>query len=114
MPEDFEYLQTVDPALIRKWVGHLEKTPAGTVLPRKEARQIAAALREQQKIIREFQRTSRKKELAFEAALKAFDERLFELTDALKQIASNGDGTGRNPQLMVDTAVKALRKSSKA
>lgn len=71
MPEDFEELQTADPALLRKWVAHMEQTPAGVVLPRKVARQIAAALHEQQRIIREMKRTARQRQLAFEAATRA-------------------------------------------
>lgn len=31
-----------------------------------------------------------------------------DLLEALKDIAGNGDGTGRNPQLMVDLAIRAL------
>lgn len=71
MPEDFEELQTADPELLRKWVAHMEQTPTGIVLPRKTARQIAAALHEQQKIIREMKRTARQRQLAFEAATQA-------------------------------------------
>lgn len=68
MPEDFEELQTADPALLRKWVAHLEQNPTAAVIPRKVCQQIASALREQQKIIREMKRTARARQLAFEAA----------------------------------------------
>lgn len=34
-----------------------------------------------------------------------------EMRAALEEIAGNGDGTGRNPQLMVDAACSALSKA---
>ena len=71
MPEDFEDMQTADPAILRKWVPYLSQVPGGAVLPRKVSQQIANALYEQQKIIREMKRTARQRQLAFEAASQA-------------------------------------------
>lgn len=35
-----------------------------------------------------------------------------ELLAALQEVAGNGDGTGRNPQLMVDAAIAAIAKAT--
>ncbi len=35
----------------------------------------------------------------------------YDFLSALQEIAGNGDGTGRNPQLMVDVAVAAIARA---